>query len=142
MPLIGKIPSSFRAILQTLVCGIWVVYAYMVTLVNCDSKISTMLDNCICGHEIIPGDSYCSQDTAMCELMPVLIEVHVSTHEEKIELKQPSFPLKPNLFCPLQYRLLSHIVTWVSFKGRWHIAPSLVHVYQYGLQVHCLPKNV
>ena len=74
--------------------------------------IGTILDNCICGHEMIPGESYCSQDTAMCELMPVLNEVHVSTvtHEEKIELKQPSFPLKPNLFCPLQYRLLSHIV--------------------------------
>ena len=48
-----------------------------------------MPDNCICGHKIIPDDSYCSQDTAMCELMPVLNEVHVSTHEEKIELKQP-----------------------------------------------------
>ena len=49
-----------------------------------------MLDNCICGHKIIPGDS---QYTAVCALLPVLNEVHMSTHEEKIELKQPSFPL-------------------------------------------------
>ena len=61
-------------------------------LINCNSKIGTMLDNCIYGHEIIPGDSYCSQDTAMCELMPVLNEVHVSTHEEKIELNNLYFP--------------------------------------------------
>ena len=97
------------------------------------SKIGKMLDNYICGHEIIPGDSYCSQDTAMCELMPVLNEVHVSTHEEKIELKQPSFPLKPNIFCSLQYRLLSHIVIGFHLRAGGTLPPPplefwLVHV--------------
>ena len=56
----------------------------------------------------------------MCELLPVLNEVHVRTHEEKIELKQPSFPL-------------SHIVIGFHLRAGGTLPPPplefwLVHV--------------
>ena len=60
--------------------------------------------------------------TVSC-MMPILNEVHVSTHEEKIELKQPSFPLKPSLFCSLQYRLLSHIVIGFHLRAGVRLPP-------------------
>ena len=40
---------------------------------NCELKnllIGTMLDNCTCGHKIIPDDSNCNQYTVVCELRP------------------------------------------------------------------------
>ena len=71
-----------------------------------------MLDNCISGHKIIPGDSYCIVNTLQYVWADACTEVHVSTHEKRIELKQLSFPLKPNkLFsAPCKYLLLSQSV--------------------------------